>query len=228
MEKFAGFPNRESSSSWFQELILPQLLHGINDLDELKMSIFAYLVFARQEGSVPFIRLEEFLSSPDLMTWIDEKRLETILKQVLSRGTLLIGQLPDEGHNRYLFPNIPTAHVAIQRLRDGSWIPETTDHLPLTGAVGPTKNIYTLYEENIGPLTPMLSQDITAALDDYPLTWIEEAIHIAVQNNARSWRYIDAILQSWKKEGKHADTRRNSKKDGRRISTGEFDEFIQH
>jgi len=37
----------------------------------------------------------------------------------------------------------------------------------------------------------------------YSEEWITEAIDIAVVNNARSWRYIETILKSWKENGRN-------------------------
>ena len=70
---------------------------------------------------------------------------------------------------------------------------------PLAGKDKP--NIYRLYEENIGPLTPLIAEDLRAARSEYPEPWIEEAFHLAVQRNARSWRYIDTILTKMERGG---------------------------
>jgi hypothetical protein len=36
----------------------------------------------------------------------------------------------------------------------------------------------------------------------YPNAWINEAIEIAVKRNARNWKYVQAILERWQKEGR--------------------------
>ena len=63
-------------------------------------------------------------------------------------------------------------------------------------------NIYSLYEQNIGILTPIVAEKIEEAEQKYPLQWIEEAISEAVSLNARNWRYISRILERWEIEGK--------------------------
>ncbi|PJF33740.1 MAG: hypothetical protein CUN49_17850, partial [Candidatus Thermofonsia Clade 1 bacterium] len=35
----------------------------------------------------------------------------------------------------------------------------------------------------------------------YPYEWIVAAIRAAVENNRRSWRYIEAILRRWAVDG---------------------------
>jgi DnaD/phage-associated family protein len=70
-------------------------------------------------------------------------------------------------------------------------------------------NIFQLYEQHIGPLTPMIADTLREAERIYPADWIEEAIRLAVENNVRRWRYVDAILRRGQEEG------RDDRKDGR-------------
>jgi len=62
--------------------------------------------------------------------------------------------------------------------------------------------IFKAYEQNIGILTPMIGEKIKDALTIYPEQWIEEAIGIAVKQNARRWSYIEGILKRWEQDGK--------------------------
>lgn len=57
------------------------------------------------------------------------------------------------------------------------------------------------YEQNIGLLTPILSQRIKAALLTYPLEWIVLAIERAVSAEKRRWDYIEGVLRNWQSEG---------------------------
>lgn len=63
-------------------------------------------------------------------------------------------------------------------------------------------NAYRLYEQNIGPLTPLIADQISRAVSDYPGAWIEDAIAEAVSYNRRSWRYILRILENWQAAGR--------------------------
>lgn len=65
-------------------------------------------------------------------------------------------------------------------------------------------NIFLLYEQNIGLLTPMIASQLEDAADHYPADWIEAAFSEAIQRNKRSWKYIHAILQRWETEGRQA------------------------
>jgi len=62
--------------------------------------------------------------------------------------------------------------------------------------------IFKFYEENIGLLTPFLSDDLGELIETYPHDWIIESMKIAVQNNKRKLSYAKAILKRWHIEGK--------------------------
>lgn len=63
-------------------------------------------------------------------------------------------------------------------------------------------NIFVLYEQNIGLLTPMIASQLEDAADHYPAEWVEAAFSEAVQRNKRNWKYISAILRRWETEGR--------------------------
>lgn len=65
-------------------------------------------------------------------------------------------------------------------------------------------NIFVLYEQNIGLLSPLLADELKDAADQYPAEWIEAAFREAVQHNKRKWSYIRAILRRWETEGRQA------------------------
>jgi DNA replication protein len=63
-------------------------------------------------------------------------------------------------------------------------------------------NIFVLYEQNIGLLSPLIADELKDAADHYPADWIEAAFREAVQQNKRKWSYIRAILRRWETEGR--------------------------
>ncbi len=65
-------------------------------------------------------------------------------------------------------------------------------------------NIFVLYEQNIGLLSPLIADQLRDAAEQYPPEWIEAAFREAVQHNKRNWRYISAILRRWETEGRQA------------------------
>ena len=64
-----------------------------------------------------------------------------------------------------------------------------------------TANIFSLYESEIGIITPRIADDLKDIENTYPTDWIEKAFHEAAINNKRSLAYSMAILKRWKVEG---------------------------
>lgn len=91
---------------------------------------------------------------------------------------------------------------------DDVTVVETPSSSSLTlNSLNLNSSVFALYEQNIGILTPLIADRLKDAEKDYPQEWIEEAFDVAIQNNARNWAYIQAILDRWKVDGFKADTR---------------------
>lgn len=63
-------------------------------------------------------------------------------------------------------------------------------------------SLATFYEKNIGPLLPVISQELGSLYDDYKdVELIQEAFKISIQVNAKNkMRYTEGILSNWKAE----------------------------
>jgi len=85
------------------------------------------------------------------------------------------------------------------------------------------------YEQEIGKLTPTITADILAVIEDYPLEWFAEAFREAARNNKPNWRYAEGILKRWKVDGYKVDTRakrvNNGHKPAKPLSAG-LDEIL--
>lgn len=68
-------------------------------------------------------------------------------------------------------------------------------------AVAVRPNIFVLYEDTIGPLSPMISAELIQAETEYPQDWIEDAFRETARQNKHNWKYTQAILRSWKDAG---------------------------
>jgi DnaD/phage-associated family protein len=71
---------------------------------------------------------------------------------------------------------------------------------------GATPNIYELYAENVGELTPYVADVLRDFEEEFPVEDIEYAVREAVQLNKRSLRYIGAILSRLATEREEADS----------------------
>lgn len=62
--------------------------------------------------------------------------------------------------------------------------------------------VFSAYQHEMGVITPHIAERIKDACDLYPESWLIDAFKIASEKNARNMKYVDAILQRWKAEGK--------------------------
>ena len=78
-----------------------------------------------------------------------------------------------------------------------------------------TKNIFELYEDNVGMLNPMIVDELIQAENKFPFNWIVDAVKESTTRNKRNWKYIHTILETWDREGKNnGRTLGNSEKTG--------------
>jgi DnaD/phage-associated family protein len=89
---------------------------------------------------------------------------------------------------------------------------------PVADPVPERPNIFVLYEEHIGLLSPLVAETLTDAARDYPPGWIEDAFRLAAEANVRKWAYVRAILERWAREGRGDDVDGASHEGDRRDS----------
>jgi DnaD/phage-associated family protein len=167
-----------------------RLLREITSLDELKVTLYALWRIEHMDGpfralaAADFNAVEIGLAAEDVQAGLDA---------AVKRGTLI--QCAHEKQVAY-FLNSPQGRSAAESFAKDGW-PEGVSSAPLE-----RPNIFRLYEENIGPLTPMIADALNDAESTYPPAWVAEAIELAVKHNKRSWKYSEAILRRWKEEGR--------------------------
>jgi DNA replication protein len=228
MAPFTGFPTGKVRLTPVPAQFFTELLPQIDHLGELKVTLYAFWFLDRLEASVRYIAHADFAGDEALMRGLKQDDLPGCLERAVQRGTLLrVVVRGAELDNALYFLNTPRGRAAVDAIQNGTWRPDLTDHPPVSLDVE-RPNIFRLYEENIGPLTPLVSDMLREAEQMYRQDWIEEAIRIAVQNNVRRWKYVEAILRSWQEEGRDGTNRRDSEKDRRRYIEGEFADFIEH
>ena len=237
MNTFRGFPPGKVHFTPLPAQFFSELLPEIDTLAELKVTLYAIWFLERQEGNLRYIAYEDFASDRRLLDGLaaagqgDQDRqadLQRALQQAVQRGTLLEGRAEGAGPQQaFYFLNSPLGRAAYKAWQEDKWSPDSSSH-PQALLEMERPNIFKLYEENIGPLTPMIADLLRDAETTYPYDWIEDAITRAVENNARKWSYIQAILRSWQEEGRNGTNRQDSQKDYRRYINGEFGELIEH
>jgi DnaD/phage-associated family protein len=180
------------------------------------------------------LRLTDFLNDPTFIrglgptTEIGADNLLDGLERAVARGTFLhINIEGASGTMDYYFLNTEKGRAAVEGITKGEWRPNPDQDEPITLLVE-RPNIFVLYEQNIGALTPMVVEELRDAEQTYPMRWIEEAIQLAVTNNVRKWRYILSILERWRQEGKQDGVdRRDSQKNLKQQIPDEFKDIIK-
>jgi DnaD/phage-associated family protein len=192
-------PNRQLSSSQrktdfisLPDSFFTQAMPKIQDLAELKVVLYVAYLILRKQDYPQFVTYKELKAeSCRLSAELDEETLRQALNSAVEHGTLLHSTL-----------NINGILEDVYSLTDDSRQP-------------PTINIFALYEQNIGMITPIIAEELKEAEKLYPPQWIAEAFKEAVTLNKRSWRYIARILERWASEGKDSgEYKRDIQKDG--------------
>lgn len=230
MPEFKGFSAKTRNLTQVPAEFFTDLLPQLGDLDEIKLLLFLFWYLQNRDENTGYASLSELTSEPLLAQLFgdDEKLLETrmstAIEKVVAQQVLLRGR--KDGQD-YLFFNSPRGKALQEGLESGEWQPAGATAGALSMATR-RPDIFKLYEENIGLLTPLMSDILIDAEKTYPVDWIADAVKIAVERNARNWRYVESILRSWKEKGRNEKDQRPAAEGRKRDSEGEFGEFIRH
>ena len=205
---FPGFPRRVRFTPVPNPLFGP-LLEQIDDLAELKCTLRVIWLLQQKRGYPRVLALSDLLADRTLAKAVvsggsgGPSKVEAVLERAVRRGTLVSGSIDANGRAEQVFAlNTEAERKALANVT-GRVAPSET---PSPGApwdgVAERPNIYAMYEDNIGMLSPMIAEELKEAEGTYAPEWIEAAFREAVSLNKRSWRYIARILERWEREGR--------------------------
>ena len=235
-QPFPGFPAK-SSFTPLPNLFFSRLLPEISSLAELKLILHIFWQEYQKRGGLRFVTFQELVGDKTLVTGMEAPGdpaavLRSALTSAVERGILLQLVLQRDGEpepEEVYFINNEANRRAIDRVGHGELsLGALPQPQPYVRQEKP--NIFTLYEQNIGLLSPMIAEELTEAEKIYPASWIEEAFKEAVSLNKRSWRYIARILERWAAEGKGSgESRRDTKKkrDPDRYVKGKYGHLVR-
>jgi len=230
---FIGFADGRLKPVLVPEPFFTDLLPLIDDLAELKLTLHAFWLLNGQESELRYIRGEDLRGDELLLASLSRHNelrtphaaLADALERAVARNTLI--RLDVEIRSRtggmtladdLYFLNTVKGREAAAKVRQGQ--------VPQMQAVGADDlrlkvqrpNVFVLYEQNIGTLTPLIADQLRDMEKSYPPEWIHEAFDIAVAANKRALRYIAAILKRWETEGKDPgiESQRDTPEDRRR------------
>ena len=221
MKTFPGFSSGKTHLVPLPAEFFSDLLPIVDNLAELKVFLYAIWFIDRQEGSLRYIHFTDFSNDEQFIAGLGTQKenpqevLSAALQQAVERGTLLVPDQDSDLRESLFFLNTPLGRAALKGLHRGSWNPK--DHPQAAVSLKQERpNIFRFYEANIGVLTPIMADTLQEAEENYPADWIEDAIRIAVANNVRRWRYVEAILESGKERGRDERDRRDAHEDPRK------------
>jgi DNA replication protein len=206
---FKGFPARAEVTP-LPNIFFSEVLPLMEDAVEIKVVMQIFFLLSRRKGYPRFVSFSELIQDSVIISGLREISadreimLKTALDNAVQAGILMhlpidVKQLSDDVY----FINNQVERETIRKILDGSLkIPQVA----IRKVEEPTRvqpsDIYNLYEQNIGMLTPMLAEELQEAEHRYPAEWIQEAFRESVRANVRSWKYIHSILKRWEREGK--------------------------
>lgn len=236
--RFRGFTGGSVVS--LPDQLFSELVPHLNDPDELKVVLHVLWRLARMRSSgAPWITDQEVRSDAVLRDAFRGEsglaRLDLALANSIEHEILLAvpWQAADGTVERRYFANSPQGRATVAALDRGAVVERSM--------IKDRPNIYTLYEQNIGPLTALLGEELAEAEETYPAAWIEEAFREAVRLNKRNWKYILAILTRWQNEGRGAEEqygvnrgpgreagKRDREEETRRYIEDAYDRIVKH
>ena len=225
---FGGFTESKADPTPIPAGFFTELLPTIDDVGELRLTLYAFWALARRPAASRYLRTTDLIEDHLLLDSFggpdreNAGRLMAALERCVAHGTLLRVRPSGEAEAEPLYLlNTPRGRAAAEGLVRGEWKPGD-DSAPVELMLD-RPNAFNLYEQNIGPLTPMIAEHLREAEAAFPAAWIAEAIGIAVENNVRKWSYVQAILDGWQRQGKDdREDRGDSEKARRRYLKGEL------
>ena len=160
MKGFTGFPDGKQRLTQVPNLFFSELLPIIDNLAELKITIYAFWALGQKDGKVRYLRLADFLNdaafvkglAPTMQLATDA--LMDGIERAVARGTFLHVNIESaDGKMELYFLNSEKGRAAVDGITRGEWRPTADDSEPVSLLVE-RPNVFILYEQNIGSLTP--------------------------------------------------------------------------
>lgn len=217
MSAFKGFQGSETFTA-IPDALFRELLQLISGEAELKVVLYALWRVEHIDIPPHSLGWRDFSSAP---LGLSPEQVKAGLAEAIEHRILLeVGVGID---SRY-FLNSPHGRAAAEAIRAGG--PAAAEAASSSPLERPT--IFRVYEENIGPLTPLVADALKDAEEAYAAAWLIDAIELAARNNKRSWSYCEAILKRWKEEGRgQKQTRRDDQATRQRDTEEKIRKFIR-
>ncbi len=212
--QFGGFIGHHRDQVSVPAEFFTDLLAEITDINELRVLLAVFRLASEDEGLESPLAEARILQDRALREAVrvdgipSRSGSQTVLhglELLITRGAILRVEATTSGRSEtWYFLHTPVTRALVDAIGRGAISPPrsmwTEAQPPSLTTELPTP--FLLYEQNIGPLTPMVADRITRAIREYPTDWIVDAIGEAVSYNRRNWKYIERILESWMAQGR--------------------------
>jgi DnaD/phage-associated family protein len=211
------------------ESFFTQVLATSQDIQVQRLTLFAFWLLDIQERDPKYLTLEDFLAQEAVCLAFQAKKtsephaaIHDALEKTVLAGILLQMNFPGSTTDKKIyFINSPKGRASATALANGDWKIQFEHQQPVKAQLH-KPNIFKLYEDHIGTITPIMAEFLQEAENLYPAEQIQEAFEIAVTKNVRNWRYIEAILKRWQENGKDGESRQNTEKPWQKYLEGEY------
>ncbi len=188
-----------------------EVLPGIEDAAELRVTLYALYAITRS-GSLPVMRASVVAAEEPLARAFAHhggvKAVRAALEGAVARGVLR--SLALEDGDLLVAVNTEAGRRLLDRIASGAEAAPGGGVVVRLEPAGVPSRPAQVYEQEIGLLTPAVTAALAEAEAKYPAGWIADAIRLAAVNNARSWRYAEAILRRWETEGRDDESAERS------------------
>ena len=175
------------------------LLEQIKDASGFIITLRIIWMLQQKKGRLRYVSSEEVFGDKILSNALGSKEAIQNSINMVVKGGILLQIRRENASDAFMLNSESDREIA----SDIGSIYESNDQPADPWEIENTpREIYSLYEQNIGILTPIMSEKLTEAEDKYPAEWIKEAVGIAVEQNRRSWAYVSRILERWDMEGR--------------------------
>jgi len=212
-----GLPSFNGFRTGTRPITLPvdlfaEVLPDIGNEAELRVTLHVLYAIGRLRGALRTVRRSELVNDSILNRGLAHcggvQVLSDALQLTVARGTLIDCLLDDD--DVLYFVNNEGGRRLRERIRSGAQSladgrRAINERLPIE-PTSPAK----VYEQEVGTLTPAIASQLSDAEAHYPTDWVIEALQLAATNNARSWRYAEAILRRWESEGRENEATRGN------------------
>lgn len=223
---FVGFPDVKLRPIKVPDLFFTELAPQIDNLAEMKLTLHCFWLLNEQSQEHRFLRGEDLRQDEGLLDSLasggDLRSAQAVLKDALeravARNTLLrleieTGDEKSPELEDWYFLNTVKGRQTIAMIRQGR-LDEIRSALPDEARLRVNRpNIFVIYEQNIGALTPLIADQLQDMERSYAPEWVHDAFEIAVSRNKRNLRYIQNILRRWETEGRDGDRYESSGRD---------------